>query len=192
MFTGIIEEVGCIERIARQGANRKLTVTCAQTLQNLKRGDSVSVSGVCLTAVEITPASFTADLAEETWNRTSFSRIREGALVNLERPLRANGRFDGHIVQGHVDTTARCLGVEDQGSRERRIRKGQQQVPTIVCVGRREGDEWAERIRTSPADETVRGERDRTAPGQDCSRPLVAGGARGEQAGRKRGRPDRG
>ncbi len=105
MFTGIIEEVGHIERVAKTGGKRKLTVACKQVLRDMKKGDSVSVSGVCLTAVEITPQSFTADLAEETWNRTSFSRVREGALVNLERPMRANGRFDGHIVQGHVDGT---------------------------------------------------------------------------------------
>lgn len=105
MFTGIIEEVGHIARIHHRGGNRKLTVECAKVLRDLKMGDSVSVSGVCLTAVEIKPQSFAADLAEETWNRTSFSRIREGYLVNLERPMRANGRFDGHIVQGHVDGT---------------------------------------------------------------------------------------
>lgn len=105
MFTGIIEEVGRVERIKQQGGNRKLTVQCADVLRDLTKGDSVSVSGVCLTAVDITSGSFSADLAEETWERTSFSRIREGALVNLERPMRANGRFDGHIVQGHVDGT---------------------------------------------------------------------------------------
>ena len=112
MFTGIIEEVGRITRIAKDGGKRKLTVSCAQVTRELKKGDSVSVSGVCLTAVEITPQSFTADLAEETWNRTSFSRIHEGALVNLERPMRANGRFDGHIVQGHVDGTGELLSLE--------------------------------------------------------------------------------
>ena len=115
MFTGIIEEVGRVERVAEAGGNRKLTVACKQILRDLKKGDSVSVSGVCLTAVEITPQSFTADLAEETWNRTSFSRIREGALVNLERPMRANGRFDGHIVQGHVDGTGEFLSLEELG-----------------------------------------------------------------------------
>ena len=63
----------------------------------------MAVSGVCLTAVDLSNQSFTADLAQETWKRTSFSRIHQGALVNLELPMRANGRFDGHIVQGHVD-----------------------------------------------------------------------------------------
>src|SRR5579871_3194337 len=112
MFTGIIEEVGHIERVAKTGGNRKLTVACKQILRDLKKGDSVSVSGVCLTAVEIASQSFTADLAEETWNRTSFSRIREGALVNLERPMRANGRFGGHIVQGHVDGTGEFVSLD--------------------------------------------------------------------------------
>jgi len=70
------------------------------------------VSGVCLTAVEVTPESFRADLAEETWNRTSFSRIKPGALVNLELPIRADGRFDGHIVQGHVDGTGTFISLD--------------------------------------------------------------------------------
>jgi len=78
-------------------------MACARILPQIKTGDSVSVSGVCLTAVNITGGSFSADLAQETWQRTSFSRLKHGALVNLELPMRANGRFDGHIVQGHVD-----------------------------------------------------------------------------------------
>jgi riboflavin synthase len=69
------------------------------------------VIGVCLTVVELTKDSFTADLAQETWRRTSFSRLREGARVNLELPMRANGRFDGHIVQGHVDGTGMLVSL---------------------------------------------------------------------------------
>jgi len=103
MFTGIIEEVGHVTAIVDKGGTRRLIVSATEIVKQLKRGDSIAVSGVCLTAVEITPQSFSADLAEETWNRTSFSRIRPGALVNLEVPMRADGRFDGHIVQGHVD-----------------------------------------------------------------------------------------
>ena len=71
----------------------------------------MAVSGVCLTAVDLSNKSFTADLAQETWKRTSFSRIREGALVNLELPMRANGRFDGHVVQGHVDGIGRFVSL---------------------------------------------------------------------------------
>jgi len=77
----------------------------------MKIGDSISVSGVCLTAVDISSSSFSADLAQETWARTSFSRLRPGALVNLELPMRANGRFDGHIVQGHVDRTGTVMSL---------------------------------------------------------------------------------
>ena len=105
MFTGIIEEVGRVTAIEVHGERRRLTVSCSKLLPELKQGDSISVSGVCLTAVDLAKASFTADLAQETWRRTSFSRIHQGALVNLELPMRANGKFDGHIVQGHVDGT---------------------------------------------------------------------------------------
>ncbi len=112
MFTGIIEEVGRIAEIAKQNGNRRLTVSAAQLTTELKKGDSIAVSGVCLTAVDITTSSFAADLADETWKRTSFSRVKPGALVNLELPMRADGRFGGHIVQGHVDGTGTFLGLD--------------------------------------------------------------------------------
>src|SRR5437762_3471095 len=112
MFTGIIEEVGHVTDIVEKDGTRRLTVSATSSAKQLKLGDSIAVSGVCLTAVEITPQSFSADLAEETWNRTSFSRIKPGALVNLELPMRANGRFDGHIVQGHVDGTGTVISFE--------------------------------------------------------------------------------
>jgi len=112
MFTGIIEEVGRVADIAKQNGNRRLTVAASQLTRELQKGDSVAVSGVCLTAVEITPKSFAADLADETWKRTSFSRIKKSAQVNLELPMRADGRFGGHIVQGHVDGTGRFLALD--------------------------------------------------------------------------------
>ena len=112
MFTGIIEEVGRVTGIAHENGNRRLTVAAARLNHELKQGDSIAVSGVCLTAVEITPKSFAADLAAETWKRTSFSRIKKDALVNLELPMRADGRFGGHIVQGHVDGTGNFLGLD--------------------------------------------------------------------------------
>src|SRR6202045_1559092 len=112
MFTGIIEEVGRVTSITNQNENRRLTVAATHLVKELKKGDSIAVSGVCLTAVEITPTSFGADLAEETWNRTSFSRMKPGALVNLELPMRADGRFGGHIVQGHIDGTGNLLALE--------------------------------------------------------------------------------
>jgi riboflavin synthase len=112
MFTGIIEEVGRVAGIAKKNSNRRLTVSGSQLPKELKKGDSIAVSGVCLTAVEITSKSFAADLADETWKRTSFSRIKKGALVNLELPMRADGRFGGHIVQGHVDGTGEFLALD--------------------------------------------------------------------------------
>ena len=112
MFTGIIEEVGRVAGIAKRNGNRRLSIAASQLTRELRKGDSISVSGVCLTAVEITPKSFAADLANETWKRTSFSRIKKGAQVNLELPMRANGRFGGHIVQGHVDGTGKFLGLD--------------------------------------------------------------------------------
>jgi riboflavin synthase len=112
MFTGIIEEVGRVAGIAKKNGNRRLTVSASQLPKELKTGDSIAVSGVCLTAIEITSKSFAADLADETWKRTSFSRIKKGALVNLELPMRADGRFGGHIVQGHVDGTGKFLALD--------------------------------------------------------------------------------
>jgi riboflavin synthase len=112
MFTGIIEEVGRINSIQQKGENRRIVIEATNAPKQLKTGDSVSVSGVCLTALAIKPQFFSADLAPETWERTSFSRIREGALVNLELPMKADGRFGGHIVQGHVDGVGQFLALE--------------------------------------------------------------------------------
>lgn len=112
MFTGIIEEVGRVTRIAHNKDNHRLTVSSSHLVKELRKGDSIAVSGVCLTAVDIKPASVGFDLAAETWSRTSFSRIQEGALVNLELPMRADGRFGGHIVQGHVDGTGKFVALD--------------------------------------------------------------------------------
>ena len=112
MFTGIVEEVGKVIRIDETGDNHRLTVAASQLAKDLTKGASIAVSGVCLTAVEFTLEYFCADLAHETWDRTSFSRIKEGALVNLELPMRADGRFGGHIVQGHVDGTGKFISLD--------------------------------------------------------------------------------
>ncbi len=112
MFTGIIEEVGRIRSIDQQGENRRIVIEAEKTPKQLRTGDSCAVSGVCLTALDITPTSFAADLAPETWVRTSLSRIHPGASVNLELPLAANGRLGGHIVQGHVDGVGRLEALE--------------------------------------------------------------------------------
>jgi riboflavin synthase len=118
MFTGIIEEVGRITRITQKGENRRITIEARNTPGLLGTGQSVAVSGVCLTALDIKPTSFCADLAPETWERTSFSRTREGTMVNLELPMKADGRFGGHIVQGHVDGVGKLLSFDRIGNSE--------------------------------------------------------------------------
>ena len=118
MFTGIVEEVGRVTSIEQHGENRRITITAENAPKELKAGESVAVSGVCLTALDIKPGSFCADLAPETWVRTSFSRMHEGALVNLELPMKANGRFGGHIVQGHVDGVGKLIALERIGDSE--------------------------------------------------------------------------
>lgn len=112
MFTGLVEEVGTIASIVERGGNHRITIHAPNSAEELKEGNSVAVSGVCLTALDIKPESFCADLAAETWARTSLSRITQGALVNLELPLKADARMGGHIVQGHVDGTGRFLGLD--------------------------------------------------------------------------------
>ena len=112
MFTGIIEEVGRIAKIEQRGENRRITIAAKNTPKELGTGHSIAVSGVCLTALDIKPESFCADLAPETWGRTAFSRIHEGAQVNLELPMKADGRFGGHIVQGHVDGVGRLIAFD--------------------------------------------------------------------------------
>ena len=112
MFTGIVEEVGRVSRIEQRGENRRIAIAAEHAPKELRAGDSVAVSGVCLTAIDIKAGSFCADLAPETWLRTSFSRIHEGALVNIELPMKADGRFGGHIMQGHVDGVGKLVALE--------------------------------------------------------------------------------
>lgn len=108
MFTGLIQETGeiaGIERVAGQngGSVTRITIKAKSVPSELKTGDSVAVSGVCLTALDISEQQFSADLAQETLDRTSLQRLKPGSLVNLELPARAQDRMGGHVVQGHVD-----------------------------------------------------------------------------------------
>jgi len=112
MFTGLIEEVAKVKSLTAGDGTRRLTVAATRLPREMKKGDSISVSGVCLTAVALSRSSFSADLAVETLARTSLSRLKPGALVNLELPMKADGRMGGHIVQGHVDGVGRFLGLE--------------------------------------------------------------------------------
>ncbi len=112
MFTGLIEEVGRVLRVQGPADRRRLQIGAKRISRELKKGESIAVSGVCLTAVEVAPHSFSADLAAETWARTSFSRIKDGALLNLELPMAADGRLGGHMVQGHVDGVGKIVALK--------------------------------------------------------------------------------
>lgn len=105
MFTGIVEEVGKVSAIRRGSASAVLTIEAAVVLEDVKRGDSIAVNGVCLTVTDFTSTSFNADVMHETLNRSSLGNLRIGSSVNLERAMKAGGRFGGHIVSGHIDGT---------------------------------------------------------------------------------------
>jgi riboflavin synthase len=116
MFTGIIEELGRVIALETQITGARLVVSSSSAMQDATVGASVAVNGTCLTAVELTEDRFAADLAPETLVRTNLGDLRSGSPVNLERPLRANGRLDGHFVLGHVDGTAELLALEPLGN----------------------------------------------------------------------------
>jgi riboflavin synthase len=109
MFTGIIEGVGSVVSLDERGDFHNLRVKADSLLGDLAQGSSIAVNGVCLTVRSHDHTSFSADLSRETLDRTSLKGLSPGGLVNLERPMRADGRFGGHIVQGHVDGTGRIL-----------------------------------------------------------------------------------
>jgi riboflavin synthase len=115
MFTGIIEELGAVEAVQPRAAGARLKVRCATVMSDMTEGASIAVNGVCLTALELRPDSFSADLAPETLQRTNLDALRPGSRVNLERPLSPSGRLSGHIVQGHVDGTGEFLALESLG-----------------------------------------------------------------------------
>ncbi len=103
MFTGLVAELGTVQRLARQGNSYHLTVGAKKVLENLKIGDSVAVNGACLTVVRMDDSSFTADVMPETVRLTNIGSLQPGSRVNLERTLRLCDGLDGHIVSGHVE-----------------------------------------------------------------------------------------
>ncbi|HTQ58439.1 MAG TPA: riboflavin synthase [Bryobacteraceae bacterium] len=115
MFTGIIEELGAVESIQNRDAGARLKIRCRKVVEDMTEGASIAVNGVCLTAIEIRPDSFSADLAPETLRRSNLGALRTLSRVNLERPLSPSGRLSGHIVQGHVDATGELLSLEALG-----------------------------------------------------------------------------
>ena len=116
MFTGIVEEIGTVRAADARGGLLEVWIAAPRILSTLAPGASVAVNGCCLTATRVEPGSFTCELTPETLERTALrDRLRPGELVNLERPLRADGRLDGHIVQGHVDGVARIVAMRSLG-----------------------------------------------------------------------------
>src|SRR5580693_665694 len=103
MFTGIIEQTGTLISLESRGGVRRITVEAPGIAGRLREGDSLAVSGVCLTALDVDPTLFHADLAQETLDRTSLGALKPGSKVNLELPTAAGSPLGGHIVQGHVD-----------------------------------------------------------------------------------------
>jgi riboflavin synthase len=137
MFTGIIEELGRVESLETRAAGARLKVACSRVLEDMIEGASIAVNGVCLTAVDLRPGSFTADLAPETVRRSNLGALRGGSVVNLERPLSPTGRLSGHIVQGHVDGTGEFLSLDSLGQENwwLRIRVPPELDPFLVYKG---------------------------------------------------------
>lgn len=115
MFTGIVEELGAVEAVEARAAGSRLRIRCRTVLEDSKEGSSIAVNGVCLTALDLRPDSFAADVSPETLRRSNLGALRPGSRVNLERPLSPAGRLSGHIVQGHVDGTGEFLSLEPLG-----------------------------------------------------------------------------
>lgn len=113
MFTGIIEQLGVVKAIRKEAENIHFTIAAPLTSE-LKIDQSVAHNGCCLTVVEITSDEYVVTAIQETLDKTNLGSWKVGTKVNLERCMQMNGRLDGHIVQGHVDTTAKCITVEDQ------------------------------------------------------------------------------
>ncbi len=112
MFTGIVEEVGCVEQVPVPGRAGSLRIRASRVLEGTKLGDSIAVMGVCLTVTDLSPTGFSADVMPQTLSQSSLGSLRAGSPVNLERAMAADGRFGGHIVSGHIDGTGRIRRLE--------------------------------------------------------------------------------
>ena len=115
MFTGIIEELGRVREFERRGEDARIVIEARIVTEGSRDGDSISVNGVCLTALDVKPDSFTADVSKETLFRSTLGNLKQGSPVNLERAVTPMTRLGGHIVQGHVDARGTFLGSENHG-----------------------------------------------------------------------------
>ena len=115
MFTGIVEEIGTVKKIAR-GQKAYLEIQADRIFSDIHIGDSIAVNGVCLTVTGFSGKVFTADVMNETFSRSSLGSLKAGSHVNLERAMSANGRFGGHIVSGHIDGTGKIINIKKDGN----------------------------------------------------------------------------
>ena len=115
MFTGIIEEIGTIRKIQREDKGARLFIGAKKILEDVKIGDSIAVNGVCLTVTSFRNTEFTADVMNETLERSTFTNLKSGSRVNLERAMAADGRFGGHIVAGHIDGIGKIVHIIKDG-----------------------------------------------------------------------------
>src|SRR5262245_52106664 len=115
MFTGIVEEVGILTETSDFADFRTIRFQTGRLLEDIQTGSSIAVNGVCLTVRSFDENTFAADLSRETLDRTTLGALRTGSRVNLERPMRADGRFGGHLVQGHVDGLGRIRSFDRAG-----------------------------------------------------------------------------
>ena len=113
MFSGIVEEIGVVRDIVTTDKSKKITITCNKVLEGVIVGDSISVNGVCLTAITIDNNQFTADIVNETLIKTNLGSLNKDSKVNLERSLQYNQRVGGHLVQGHIDTIGKILSIHE-------------------------------------------------------------------------------
>jgi len=131
MFTGIVEELGCLREVESRGSASRLVVSAQTVLEDAGIGDSIAVNGCCLTVIDLGPGWWAADAVAETLARSNLGLLRPGDTVNLERSLPVSGRFGGHIVQGHVD----CVGTVVDPAPELRIAAGREVMPYLVEKG---------------------------------------------------------
>ncbi len=115
MFTGIIEESGRIAVLEKRGDGALIKIAASVVVENTNEGDSIAVNGVCLTALNVSKDGFSADVSNETLQRSTLRSLQVGTRVNLERAVTPTTRLGGHIVQGHVDATGKFLGAESDG-----------------------------------------------------------------------------
>lgn len=136
MFTGIVTELGAVTEVTSKAGAITFHIRAPDTTRTLRVGDSIAINGVCLTAVDLDSQSFVVHAVQETLTRTSLGALAEGDHVNLERPMAANGRFDGHIVQGHVDGVGSIASLTNEGTSTRvRVDVGAEIARYIVEKG---------------------------------------------------------